>query len=67
MKIEAIKTTIQEVCLESQTIDIVVTPWGNHEGASVLGFRKDAIAFALALSWEELDLLTAAISVARTR
>lgn len=67
MKIEAIKTTIQEVCLESPTIDIVVTPWGNCEGASVLGFRKDAIAFALGMRWEELDLLTAAISVARTQ
>jgi len=67
VKIETIRTQVYETYLSSNSVDVSVTVWGNCEGANLMVAHKDtgAVIMSGALRWEVMDLVVAAISVAR--
>ena len=66
MKLETIRTKTTETFLQGNDFSVTVTPWGNCEGASVMVNGKDlSVKLAAAMRWEEIDMLIAALAVAR--
>ncbi len=67
MKLETIRSQVYETFISSDRIDVSVSAWGNCEGANLMVTHKDtgAVIMSGALRWEVMDLVVAAISVAR--
>lgn len=65
-KIETFVTRTSEVFATGSGISISATPWGNHEGLSyIINDDKGGMRTAASMRWEELDVMLAALSMAR--
>lgn len=68
MKIDAIKTQVTEVFLETDSLSVVVSTWGTGEGVNIMVHNKNPGSMLMAgtLRWNEADALVAALYPART-
>lgn len=69
MELRTIKQETTETFVEGNGISVSINSWSNHEGASVLIHGQGAempLRMAGAFRWEEIDVLIAALSIARS-
>lgn len=69
MKLEKIKTQVSETYIEGPDITVSVYAWGNGEGCSFLvhGNGKGIpLRLASSMRWEEVEILIAALTLAKT-
>ena len=67
MKLETIKTPTTEVYIQQGDTTIIVTQWGNMEGANIMVTNKDlAIRMSCAMTWEEIAALQVALAAANS-
>lgn len=68
MKVETIIAHSNEIFVEGDGVSVTINTWSNQEGANIMVHtEKDlSIRMAGAFRWEELDMICAAIAVART-
>ena len=65
MKLETIKTPTTEVFIQQDDTTIVVTQWGNMEGANIMVTGKDlSLRMACAMTWKEIAALQVALAAA---
>ena len=63
MKLETIKTPTTEVFIQQDDTTIVVTQWGNMEGANIMVTGKDlSLRMACAMTWKEIAALQVALA-----
>lgn len=67
MKLETFVSESKEICLSGKGIIVTVNTWSNLEGANLMVHgEKCQLMMAGAFRWEELDMICAALTVART-
>ena len=67
MKLETIKTPTIEVFVQRGDVTIIVTQWGNCEGANIMVTGKDlALRMSCAMTWEEIGALQVALAAANS-
>lgn len=67
MKLETIIKDSKEILMEGHGVSVTVNTWSNLEGANLMVHGQDCrLLMAGAFRWEELDMITAALTVART-
>ena len=67
MKLETIKTPTTEVFIQQDDTTIVVTQWGNCEGANIMVTGKDlAVRMSCAMTWQEIAALQVALAAANS-
>ena len=67
MKLETIKTPTTEVFIQKDDTTIVVTQWGNMEGANIMVTGKDlSLRMACAMTWKEIAALQVALAAANS-
>lgn len=67
MKLETIKTPTTEVFIQQGDTTIIVTQWGNMEGANIMVTGKDlAIRMSCAMTWQEIAALQVALAAANS-
>jgi hypothetical protein len=67
MKMTTFKNPSTEVFLEGEGLSITVNTWHNLEGVNLMLHGKDlSLRMAGALTWEEVDMVISALSVARS-
>ena len=68
MKLETIKTPTTEVFIQEGDTTIIVTQWGNMEGANIMVTTgKDlALRMACAMTWKEIAALQVALAAANS-
>ena len=67
MKLETIKTPTTEVFIQQDDTTIVVTQWGNMEGANIMVTGKDlSLRMACAMTWKEIAALQVALAAANS-
>ena len=67
-KLETLKNPTTETFITNDdgSFSVTVTGWSNIEGANVMVTDRNlSVRLAAAMRWEEIDLLIAALSVAR--
>ena len=68
MKLETIKTPTTEVFIQEGDTTIIITQWGNMEGANIMVTTgKDlALRMSCAMTWEEIAALQVALAAANS-
>lgn len=70
MRMETLKAPTTEVFVEGHGVHVTVNPWHNLEGANVMMHSEAdkglALRVAFAATWEEIDVLLTALTVARS-
>jgi hypothetical protein len=69
MKIETLSSTSKEIYIDAGKMTVTVNVWSNLEGASIMVHGSGAelpLRMAGAFRWEEIDVILAALSVARS-
>ena len=67
MKLDTIKTPTTEVFIQQDDTTIVVTQWGNMEGANIMVTGKDlSLRMACAMTWKEIAALQVALAAANS-
>ena len=67
MKLETIKTPTTEVFIQQDDTTIIVTQWGNMEGANIMVTGKDlSLRMSCAMTWEEITALQVALAAANS-
>lgn len=67
MKMETFVNQSKEVFIEGKDTTVSINVWSNLEGANIMVHGKGLdIRMAGSFRWEELDMIAAAITVART-
>ena len=67
MKLETIINNSKEIYMEGHGVSVTINTWSNLEGANVMVHGTDCrLLMAGAFRWEELDVIAAALTVART-
>ena len=67
MKLETIKTPTTEVFIQQGDTTIIVTQWGNMEGANIMVTGKDlSLRMACAMTWKEIAALQVALAAANS-
>ena len=67
MKLETIKTPTTEVYIQQGDTTMIVTQWGNMEGANIMVTGEDlALRMSCAMTWEEIAALQVALAAANS-
>ena len=67
MKLETIIKDSKEIFVEGHGVSVTVNTWSNLEGGNVMVHGEDCrLLMAGAFRWEELDILCAALTIARS-
>lgn len=67
MKLETIVKNSKEIVVEGHGVTVTVNTWGNLDGANLMVHGDDCrILMAGAFRWEELDMIIAGLTIART-
>jgi hypothetical protein len=67
MRLESLKNQTTEIFVDGYGVTVTCNPWANGEGMSLMVHGKDlSLRMAGAFRWEELDVITVALSAART-
>jgi len=67
MKLQTIIKDSKEILMKGHGVFVTVNTWSSLEGANIMVHGEDCrLMMAGAFRWEELDMITAALTVART-
>lgn len=67
MEIKSIIGDSKEIFIEGNDISVMINTWASLEGCNLMVHGKDCrLMMAGSFRWEELDMIAAAISIART-